>query len=776
MARRKIKRKVIIRNGQSPGDIVMLTAAVRDLYLSHPEIGIDPRTSAGELWENNPYIVKLEEDDKDVEDINVDYPLIHTSNEGQHHFIHGYRKDLEDKLDVDIEPTKFKGDIHISDTEKGWISQVEEMEIKNEFWILMAGGKTDYTCVVAGSRVQTKHGYKKIEDITADDEILTEWGYKKSDGAVLKGKKNVLHIKTKLGGIHCTPEHRFKIMSDSGNIKWQKAKDIKEHDFILCKRGSFEELTENEDEDVDKWFATGRLWGDGFLNKRHKYKNKTKMERATWIFSENEPDSKKRVYDWLKKIKGKDFCVQIRKPKGNRTMNDYRMSISIRLSGLDLPSYMQKGKWRSDGFPESYFNLGKKQLKAFLQGLFSADGTTDKKGGITYTTIYKEFAENLRKLLWQCGITSSLQTKSFISQWNKKCTYYRITLVGSKSYSGFGEKIGFDEGYKDQIILDYIKNLKISPADKFHGIPHAHKIIKSLKTKKNATVWAKKRKPAEIRTAMRRHNVIRDSVMNNILTLFDIEENGEILLDYIKNDWYFDQVINIKKKDKKQQVYDILNSETESYVVNGFVSHNCKWSNPYTLQKVIDHFKGKITFVQCGMNKPVDSKGAGHYHPELKNVVNLIDKTDLRQFIRLVYHSVGVLCPVTFAMHAAAAIEMKNNPPINRPCVVIAGGREPPQWEAYPNHRFLATNGAMDCCDNGGCWKSRCQTVGDGDKKDIKDLCLYPVKLKNKIKIPKCMDMIKDADIIRAIEMYYEGGVLKYNDSKTVIKVEGGVL
>jgi ADP-heptose:LPS heptosyltransferase len=339
MARRKIKRKVIIRNSQSPGDIVMLTAAVRDLFLSHPEIGIDPRTSAGELWENNPHIIKFEEGDKDVEDINVDYPLIHESNEGQHHFIHGYRKDLENKLDVDIKPTKFKGDIHIGDSEKGWISQVEEMGVKNDFWIVMAGGKYDYTC---------------------------------------------------------------------------------------------------------------------------------------------------------------------------------------------------------------------------------------------------------------------------------------------------------------------------------------------------------------------------------------------------------------------------------------------KWSNPTTIQNVIDHFKGKITFVQCGQED--------HYHPPLKNVVNLIGKTDLRQFIRLIYHSVGVLCPVTLAMHAAAAVEMKNNPPINRPCVVIAGGREPPQWEAYPNHRFLATNGAMDCCDNGGCWKSRCQTVGDGDKKDIKDLCLYPVELENKIKIPKCMDMIKDVDIIRAIEMYYEGGVLKYNDSKTIVKVEGGVL
>jgi len=337
--KRKIKRKVIIRNSQSPGDIVMLSAAIRDLYLSHPEIGIDVRTSAEEIWENNPYVVKLNEKHKDVEDIHVDYPLIHESNEGQYHFIHGYRKDIEKKLGVSIKPTKFKGDIHISKKEKSWMSQIEEMGIKDDFWIIISGGKRDYTC---------------------------------------------------------------------------------------------------------------------------------------------------------------------------------------------------------------------------------------------------------------------------------------------------------------------------------------------------------------------------------------------------------------------------------------------KWPDPDTLQKVVDHYKDLITFVQVG--------DPSHHHPPLERVVNLIGKTDLRQFIRLIYHSVGVVCPVTFAMHAAAAIEMKKTPPLNRPCVVIAGGREPPQWEAYPHHRFLSLNGALDCCDNGGCWKSRCQTIGDGDQKDVKDLCMYPVEISEKVKIPKCMDMIKDIDIIRAIGSYYKGGVLKYNSKETIIKVENGIL
>lgn len=186
----------------------------------------------------------------------------------------------------------------------------------------------------------------------------------------------------------------------------------------------------------------------------------------------------------------------------------------------------------------------------------------------------------------------------------------------------------------------------------------------------------------------------------------------------------------------------------------GKYDFTAKWWDPSRYQEVVDHFKGRITFIQAGEKS--------HHHPELNNCVNLVGKTNLRQLIRLVYHSVGVVCPVTFAMHAAAAIPVKQGRPQNRAAVIVAGGREPTQWEAYPHHRFLSTNGSLDCCDDGGCWKSRCQKIGDGDDKDKNNLCIYPVEIKKDFRIPKCLDMIKAHDVIRAIEWYYEGGALKY--------------
>ena len=153
-------------------------------------------------------------------------------------------------------------------------------------------------------------------------------------------------------------------------------------------------------------------------------------------------------------------------------------------------------------------------------------------------------------------------------------------------------------------------------------------------------------------------------------------------------------------------------------------------------------------------------------------MLDLRGQTSIRNLIRLVHWSSGVLTPVSFLMHLSAAVEVKpqllpqtsnspfdglrafgNSPPASRPCVVVAGGREPPHWEAYPNHQFIHTVGALDCCRTGGCWRSRTRALGDGSEHDSpRRLCVDVVN-----GLPHCMDMITSADVIRRIEMYLEG-------------------
>ena len=172
------------------------------------------------------------------------------------------------------------------------------------------------------------------------------------------------------------------------------------------------------------------------------------------------------------------------------------------------------------------------------------------------------------------------------------------------------------------------------------------------------------------------------------------------------------------------------------------------WSH-FRFQEVIDRTRHRITWVQIGSLE--------HDHRPLANCINLLGETSHRELMRLMYRAGGVLTGVSYPMHLATMPMIV--PLRQRPCVVVAGGREPSRFVAYTNHQFLHTCGMLPCCDNGGCWKSRVVPLGDGDEKD-KSLCLHPVKLKDGTSIPYCMDMITASMVVNAIDGYlhYPGG------------------
>jgi len=179
----------------------------------------------------------------------------------------------------------------------------------------------------------------------------------------------------------------------------------------------------------------------------------------------------------------------------------------------------------------------------------------------------------------------------------------------------------------------------------------------------------------------------------------------------------------------------------------GKTDFTAKWWDPARCQAIVDHFQGRLQFVQVG------ALGDDHVHPPLDGVINLVGKTDLRQMVRLMYHADGVVCPVTMLMHLAAAVETKPGRPQNRPCVIVAGGREPTQWEAYPHHQYLHTLGMLPCCADGGCWRSRVVALGDGAEQDG-SLCLLPVQVRADLILPKCLDMISAEQVISVVERY----------------------
>lgn len=217
--------------------------------------------------------------------------------------------------------------------------------------------------------------------------------------------------------------------------------------------------------------------------------------------------------------------------------------------------------------------------------------------------------------------------------------------------------------------------------------------------------------------------------------------------------------VHVSEEEKSwlSQVGEFFGEEVPFWMVvsGGKQDYTTKWWSPARLQQVVDYFRGRILFVQVGAE--------GDHHPPLRGVLDLRGRTTLRQLVRLIYHSRGVVCPVTSLMHLAAAVESPAGRPALRPCVVVAGGREPPHWEAYSHHHFLHTIGALPCCADGPCWKSRVQPQGDGSDHDAPEWLCQEVRPGP---LPACMDLIQAADVIRRVEWCLAGSQAELNPTQ----------
>lgn len=152
-------------------------------------------------------------------------------------------------------------------------------------------------------------------------------------------------------------------------------------------------------------------------------------------------------------------------------------------------------------------------------------------------------------------------------------------------------------------------------------------------------------------------------------------------------------------------------------------------------QRVVGELLGQVEFIQVG-DRPED------HRPLRGTRSDMVGLTSLRSLFDLVRMSRGVLCGVSLLMHIAAALE--------KPCVVVAGGREPVAWNAYPRQHYLHTVGELGCSDpqghvGGACWRSRTVPLGDNETLD-KDPCLRVVNGS-----PECMTRIAPEDVARLI-------------------------
>lgn len=167
-------KKILLVNRLSPGDILVMTNAIRDLDLAFPgKYEIDVRTPCQDIFNNNPHITKFSYNENkynqlikefnqlssggisseehcgwidDVLVIDMHYPLINVSGRRGSHFSEGHRDFLERVLKVKIPQTDLRPELFLDQTEKSWVSPlILKKGIKDKYWVINSGSKSDYT-------------------------------------------------------------------------------------------------------------------------------------------------------------------------------------------------------------------------------------------------------------------------------------------------------------------------------------------------------------------------------------------------------------------------------------------------------------------------------------------------------------------------------------------------------------------------------------------------------------------------------------------------------
>lgn len=206
----------------------------------------------------------------------------------------------------------------------------------------------------------------------------------------------------------------------------------------------------------------------------------------------------------------------------------------------------------------------------------------------------------------------------------------------------------------------------------------------------------------------------------------------------------------IKQGPFKPDIY-LSEAEKDNHIIDGHywvINIDCgpfsakRWPAE-RFQRVVDKLHW-LTFVQVGLSKD------NTYRLKGANVIDLVDQTKIRELFSLVYNAQGCISLISSLMHVAAAFD--------KPCVVLAGAREPTTFEAYPNHRYLHRVGCLPCAAKQACWHN---SIGACKNKVISNF---------KPEIAKCMDMIRPKHVIDAIEDYYEGGLLQKPQIETVAR------
>ena len=255
----------------------------------------------------------------------------------------------------------------------GDITKINEKELPKNIDLVTYG----FPCVPKGFKVKTSIGYKNIEDITTQDEVLTHTNtYQK---VVVTMNRISDHI-NKIKGVGCydlqlTDEHPVYVYRDN-KFEWIKTKNLTTKDNLVYNINTNEIKSDCTN---DELWILGRYCADG-------YRENHSLKRPILCIGSHKVD------EFEEHLKGIEYSVIHQ----GRSCIEYKIldeKLSNILDGFGTGSTKKE-------IPNWVIDLPTEQLKIFLDGYLSGDGHKRKDRTLTmFCTASEKMLLSLQEII-----------------------------------------------------------------------------------------------------------------------------------------------------------------------------------------------------------------------------------------------------------------------------------------------------------------------------------------------------------------------------------------
>ncbi len=459
-------------------------------------------------------------------------------------------------------------------------------------------------CVSPETRVSTGKGLIMIKELKPD--YLSKDGWHPLDGGVVvatdqgsriadefydNGISQVVIIKTEHGYSICaTPEHRLRIIDSKGDYTWRRLRDIRKGEWVALQKNTFITTDHQEFpqfEEKAHFNATkikvplsptrelgefiGFLIGDGAISV-----NASGRGRIILTIDDEETEIKTRALGLADNLFG--LKPNLQKKPNDRSTN-YFFNSTILFKWLNHIR-VKKVSASTVRVPELAFSANIDFARGFLSGLFSADGTATDEGFIVLSSVSKGLIRDVQTLLLSLGMPSRLGVKT-----NRRGAYGKkhlhiLSIATDAGRRVFSETVGFFDNRRNGRVRSNL--VKVFEQDDI--IPNQENVMSGLYNGSGRGCGPGRSSRGSNRRLYRdlSHYLPGVSAKRN-LTRLRLEElarkhrevaYSEKLRWFLNNNQFYDRVRS--KRLARSQTLDLSVPSNNTYVANGFVSHNTR--------------------------------------------------------------------------------------------------------------------------------------------------------------------------------------------------------